>query len=68
MFFYTMQDRYASAYQLPRLDNSQDWLLLNASEDVGYTVLEFMRDFQTCDLQDDRALNLVSAFSTTNYA
>ncbi|XP_065886142.1 DBH-like monooxygenase protein 1 homolog [Dysidea avara] len=49
-------DHYAFSYELPRLDISQDWILLNATEDVGYTVLEFMRDFQTCDLQDDRAI------------
>jgi len=56
-----LQDHYADSYETPRLDTSQDWMLLSAYEEVGYTVLEFIRDFQTCDLQDDRTIAFVSA-------
>ena len=56
------QDYYVFSYEQPRLDISQDWVLLNATEDVGYTVLEFMRDFQTCDLQDDNTITFVSVY------
>lgn len=47
-----MQDRYAVAEALPPVDSNQDWRLTSAEEDDGYTILEFNRNFTTCDDRD----------------
>lgn len=47
-----MQDRYALDRYLPPIDASQDWHLVNGSEENGATVLEFTRKFTTCDDKD----------------
>ena len=48
-----VQDRYADARELPRVDTSQDWLLSSGTEQDGFTVLEFSRDWVTCDDRDN---------------
>lgn len=46
------QDRYAFAYQTPPVDDSQDWELVRGEEEEGFTLLEFKRDWVTCDERD----------------
>ena len=43
------QDRYAVGRYEPPIDNMQDWFLISARQDDGYTELEFSRNFTTCD-------------------
>ena len=53
MLGYNSQDRYAEARRLPGIDMvSQDWFLINSEETDGFTVLEFSRNFTSCDPQD----------------
>jgi hypothetical protein len=48
-----MQDRYAQGRFLPPIDaRSQDWFLTNSEEEDGFTILEFSRNFTSCDPQD----------------
>jgi hypothetical protein len=47
-----LQDRYAQVQALPPIDPSQDWFLVNSEESDGYTVLEFSRNFTSCDPLD----------------
>ena len=54
------QDRYANARSLPRLDEQQDWKLINATEEDGYTIIEMERALETCDSQNDFTLSPVS--------
>ncbi len=59
--FLCMQDRYAYFFGLPRLDNQQDWTLINAREEDGFTVVEMERPLETCDVSDDLTLFVVSS-------
>lgn len=36
----------------PPIDEEQNWFLLRAQEEDGYTTLEFWRKFSTCDDSD----------------
>ena len=47
-----LKDRFAEARSLPPIDPSQDWFLLNSEEENGFTILEFSRNFTTCDDRD----------------
>ena len=44
---------------MPCLDEQQDWKLINATEEDGYTIIEMERALETCDSQDDITLNVV---------
>ena len=44
-----LQDRYAYGRYTPPIDPIQNWFLTNAEIEDGYTVLEFYRNFITCD-------------------
>ena len=55
-----MQDRYAYTRDLPRLDEQQDWKLISATEQDGYTIIEMERPLETCDSRDDFTLNVVN--------
>ena len=44
-----MQDRYAEERVTPPIDAMQDWFLISAAINDGYTELEFSRNFTTCD-------------------
>ena len=46
------QDRFASTRGPPAIDESQDWELKCGEEEDGYTILEFSRDYVTCDDDD----------------
>ena len=46
------QDRYAEGRFLPPIDPSQDWFLVNSEEEDDFTLLEFSRNFTTCDTRD----------------
>ena len=48
----SMQDRYAETRALPPIDDSQDWFLISAEEEGGFTILEFSRNLTTCDSKD----------------
>ena len=37
------------AVSLPTIDHTQDWFLISAAVQDGYTELEFSRNFTTCD-------------------
>ena len=58
-----LQDRFAFARATPRYDGSQDWKLTGASEEGGYTTLQFERKFETCD-EEDIALSFVRDHSS----
>ena len=47
-----MQDRHTVCRCTPVIDSQQDWYLLNGQEEGGYTILEFTRNFTTCDDND----------------
>lgn len=47
-----VQDRYADMRVLPPIDESQDWFLISAEEEGNFTILEFSRNFTTCDKRD----------------
>jgi len=47
-----LQDRYAVQQALPPIDPSQDWFLVSGEETGGYTILEFTRNWTTCDERD----------------
>ena len=55
MYTMSMQDRYAEGRFLPPIDPSQDWFLVSGEEEGGYTILEFTRNWTTCD---DRDVNI----------
>ena len=48
---------------LPPIDDMQDWFLISAAINDGYTELEFSRNFTTCDNQsrdlDIKVLKLI---------
>ena len=53
LLFMHSQDRYAEARRQPVIDTqSQDWFLVNSREEGGFTLLEFSRNFTSCDPQD----------------
>nr|QII19197.1 dopamine beta-hydroxylase [Sinonovacula constricta] len=45
-------DRHANGHRLPLKDKSQDWHLLQGSQDGAKTILKFQRKIDTCDPQD----------------
>ncbi len=47
-----IQDRFATAPSLPTVDVSQDWILEDGTEQDGFTVIAFRRNWVTCDQQD----------------
>uniref|UniRef100_A0A1X7UIG5 DOMON domain-containing protein n=1 Tax=Amphimedon queenslandica TaxID=400682 RepID=A0A1X7UIG5_AMPQE len=49
-------DRYAYGRYAPPIDPIQNWFLTNAEVEDGYTVLEFYRNFITCDDLDNEIL------------
>ena len=49
---YLLQDRFAETWATPPIDKQQDWTLLTADEEDGYTILEFTRKLITCDNRD----------------
>ena len=59
-----MQDRFAFGRATPRYDANQDWKLTDASEDGGYTTLQFERKLETCD-DEDIALSFVRIMRAT---
>ena len=40
----------------PPIDEQQDWYLIRAEEEDGYTTLEFWRNFISCDSKDRNIL------------
>ncbi len=53
-----MKDCYATGNAAPSADSSQDWVLLEANEQDGYTILKYKRKLQTCDTLYDRAVSV----------
>ena len=47
-----LQDRFAVQQSLPPIDPSQDWFLVRGMEEGGFTILEFTRNWTTCDDRD----------------
>lgn len=47
-----MQDRFATSRSPPAIDDQQDWELEDGYEEDGFTVLEFTRNYTTCDDND----------------
>ena len=47
-----LQDRFAFQQALPPIDPRQNWFLVRGMEDGGYTILEFTRNWTTCDDRD----------------
>ena len=47
-----LQDRFAEVRATPPIDQQQDWRLVTAEEQDGYTILEFSRKLITCDDRD----------------
>ena len=54
---FVCKDRHATAYTPPKVDTSQDWLLLKGEENDYGTILEFVRELDTCD-QEDMVINV----------
>ena len=52
MNYNSVQDRYAEREALPPIDPRQNWFLVRGMEDGGYTILEFTRNWTTCDGRD----------------
>ena len=50
------------------MDPVQNWDLLNAEEEDGYTVLEFTRDWVTCDEERDRVIDVSDTFFSLAYS
>jgi len=47
-----LQDRFATARALPPIDAQQDWCLVEGEEEDEFTILEFSRNYTTCDEYD----------------
>lgn len=45
-------DRWATGKKEPKIDDHQDWHLLNAGENVNGTMIRFTRRLETCDPED----------------
>ena len=56
MFYF--QDRHATSYIPPVKDKSQDWHLLHGEENDFGTVLKFVRRIDTCDINEDIAIQV----------
>ena len=54
--FLLFQDYYTIGRTSPLLDNQQDWMLLNSSEENGVTTLKFYRERNTTDQGNDTAI------------
>ena len=52
LYLVYLQDRFAFQQARPPIDPSQDWFLVRGMEDGGYTILEFTRNWTTCDDRD----------------
>ena len=52
LYLVLLQDRFAFQQALPPIDPRQDWFLVRGMEDGGYTILEFTRNWTTCDDRD----------------
>lgn len=50
------KDRHGIGNEMPLVDVTQDYELLDAREDGGYTMLKFRRQLETCD-EDDMAVD-----------
>jgi hypothetical protein len=60
-------DRYApSRYGTPPIDPIQNWFLRDAEEEDGFTILEFYRNFTSCDTAND--LNILYETSRVVYS
>lgn len=66
----TIEDRYALAKQMPILDDCQDWVLVNGSQEAGMTTIEVTRKLVTNDTQDrsipEGLVRIVYAFGTSD--
>ncbi|XP_023931836.1 DBH-like monooxygenase protein 1 isoform X2 [Lingula anatina] len=49
-----LKDRYATAEQVPSIDESQDVELISGSENSTFTTLRFKRRLDTCDSKDNK--------------
>ncbi|XP_019849476.1 PREDICTED: DBH-like monooxygenase protein 1 homolog [Amphimedon queenslandica] len=45
-------DRYAATRGLPSIDAEQNWFLTHSRQTNGHTILEFYRNFSSCDEHD----------------
>ncbi|XP_069946724.1 MOXD1 homolog 1-like isoform X2 [Cherax quadricarinatus] len=52
-----LEDRYASGYSVPMIDNSQDVELLGGYQNDTHTVLRFSRPWVTCEPKTDMQLS-----------
>ena len=43
---------------MPSIDDSQDWFLISGMEEEGWTILEFSRNWITCDIGNDRDIKV----------
>ena len=62
-----LQDRFAAARAPPAIDEEQNWFLKSGEEEEGFTILEFYRDYVTCDDRDlpvTVSRNIISYFLT----
>ena len=60
--FHLLQDRFATTRALPAVDSSQDWFITRGSEENGRTILEFHRNFTTCDEKNDMDIKVSHIF------
>lgn len=56
LFCVLLQDRCAFGYYTPPIDTEQNWFLTSAEQNDGVTILQFYRDFITCDDNDRNIL------------
>jgi len=47
-----MQDRIGIGFTTPKVDDHEDWTLLEATEAQGQTYLKFSRPINSCDPED----------------
>ena len=62
----SLQDRFATTRGLPAIDSSQDWFISSGSEENGRTVLEFYRNFTSCDDNNDMDIKVSSIIYSIN--
>lgn len=48
-----LKDTHATGFVTPITDNAQDWVLIGAKEENGYTILKMKRKLNTCDKEND---------------
>ena len=58
----SLQDRFATTRGLPAIDSSQDWFISSGSEENGRTLLEFYRNFTSCDDNNDMDIKVSYIF------